>query len=155
MQHRRLSCCGAMSVALFIHVPLFLSKLLSFEHPVAGVPISLVERKGFTYTLGRGFYSLTVPLSAFLNSQRNKTQNTVRSGSAPAWSLFLGWHWNSTFLFCFMHFSLPSKIYTRARNLFFFLSLPHSQSQFLWFPPSLLLYYSFFASFSTTTNTEN
>lgn len=86
---------------------------------VAGIPIPLVERKGFTYTLGRGFYSLAVPLSLFLNSKRNKTQNPVSSGSAPASSLFLGWHWNSTFLFCFMHF--PSCLKSiLVQGIFFF-----------------------------------
>lgn len=34
--------------------------------------------------LGRAFCSLAVPLSLFLNTKRNRSQNTVGSGSAPA-----------------------------------------------------------------------
>lgn len=108
---------------------------------VADIPKSLVERKGFMHTLGRGSYSSHCPsfFCCFLTAKETQLKSLSSSGSAPAWALFLVWQWNGTFRFCFMHFLFLPKIYIRPRNLFFFCSHSfffHTLVIFacLWFP---------------------
>lgn len=138
MQHRRLSLCGVMSVALFIHAPPFLYQaaiLLTSWWQTSQNPW-LSVRDSCTH-LAEAPTLLTVPLffCCFLTAKETQLKSLSSSGSAPAWALFLVWQWNGTFRFCFMHFLFLPKIYIRPRNLFFFFFCSHS-----FFFPTLVIF---------------
>lgn len=86
MQHRRLSSCGVMSAALFIHVPLFLTKLLSLTSwwQASQYPwLSVMDSYTHTHTLAE---ASSLSLSLFPCSL---TAKETLPG-LHAWSLFLG-----------------------------------------------------------------